>query len=390
MHRHEWSQPSLEREKVRPTAPGRPTKDAAMRRRPARWLALLIAACGLGASAAGAAAAPPVDAGAAEAKFRQLLGNAYGESWLEGGSLVVGVTNPALAGRVAAAGARARVVRHSASELRGIQADLDRRAGSAPARVAGWYVDHPSNSVVVEVVGSDPAARAFADHARSRGGPAVRVQQVAEARRPYWDLIAGQAIFGGGARCSLGFNARNAAGARFVITAGHCTNHAVTWSGVGGLIGPRAASSFPGDDFGTIQVTTTTPTWSSPLVDQYSAGPDLALLGWGQVPVGGRVCRSGSTTGWRCGTVQAFNQTVNYSQGTVFGLTRTDACAEQGDSGGPFVSQPIFFFGPYVSAQGLTSGGSGNCTFGGTTYFQPLNEVLTRYGLRLIDVLTPV
>jgi len=32
-------------------------------------------------------------------------------------------------------------------------------------------------------------------------------------------------------------------------------------------------------------------------------------------------------------------------------------------------------------AYGLTSGGSGNCTFGGTTYFQPVTEPLSVYGV---------
>ncbi len=51
-------------------------------------------------------------------------------------------------------------------------------------------------------------------------------------------------------------------------------------------------------------------------------------------------------------------------------------CAEPGDSGGSFISGS--------QAQGVTSGGSGNCTYGGTTYFQPVNEILRVYGLTLV------
>ena len=79
---------------------------------------------------------------------------------------------------------------------------------------------------------------------------------------------------------------------------------------------------------------------------------------------------------WHCGTVQAKNQTVRYAQGTVYGLTRTNVCAEPGDSGGSWLSGN--------QAQGVTSCGSGNCTSGGTTYFQPVNEILSAYGLRLV------
>lgn len=44
-------------------------------------------------------------------------------------------------------------------------------------------------------------------------------------------------------------------------------------------------------------------------------------------------------------------------------------CAEPGDSGD--------------QAQGVTSGGSGNRRSGGTTYHQPINEILRTYGLTL-------
>ena len=66
-----------------------------------------------------------------------------------------------------------------------------------------------------------------------------------------------------------------------------------------------------------------------------------------------------------------------YAEGTVSGLIRTNVCAEPGDSGGSLIAGN--------QAQGVTSGGSGNCTSGGTTYFQPVNEILSAYGLTLID-----
>ena len=92
---------------------------------------------------------------------------------------------------------------------------------------------------------------------------------------------------------------------------------------------------------------------------------------------GASVCRSGSTTGWHCGTIQQRDASITYPQGTVFELIRTNVCAEPGDSGGSFISVD--------QAQGVTSGGSGNCRQGGTTYFQPVNEILTAYGLSLRD-----
>ncbi len=71
--------------------------------------------------------------------------------------------------------------------------------------------------------------------------------------------------------------------------------------------------------------------------------------------------------------VTALNATVNYSQGSVTGMIRTTVCAQPGDSGGPLYAG--------TTALGLTSGGSGNCTSGGTTFFQPVVEALNPYGV---------
>jgi hypothetical protein len=45
----------------------------------------------------------------------------------------------------------------------------------------------------------------------------------------------------------------------------------------------------------------------------------------------------------------------------------------------PFVSGGALFAG--ATAIGTTSGGSGNCSSGGTTFFQPITEPLGRFGL---------
>ena len=54
-------------------------------------------------------------------------------------------------------------------------------------------------------------------------------------------------------------------------------------------------------------------------------------------------------------------------------MIRTTVCAEPGDSGGSLYGG--------TTALGLTSGGSGNCTTGGTTFFQPVTEPLSVYGV---------
>jgi streptogrisin B len=91
--------------------------------------------------------------------------------------------------------------------------------------------------------------------------------------------------------------------------------------------------------------------------------------------VGTTVYRRGSTTGTHSGRVTALNATVNYGGGDVVrGMIQTTVCAEPGDSGGPLYSNSGI-------AYGLTSGGSGNCSSGGTTFFQPVTEALSAYGV---------
>ncbi|HEV2780733.1 MAG TPA: S1 family peptidase [Actinophytocola sp.] len=314
-------------------------------------------------------------ANAAAQALTAQLGSTLAGSWFDAatGKLVVAVTDASRVQAVHAAGATARVVSRSAAQLDAQKSSLDAAEASAPKSVTGWYVDVTTNSVVAQVLGNDPAGVAWA------AAKGARTEYVAEAPRPLWNLIGGQAITTGGARCSLGFNAR-AGTARIVITAGHCTNIGSSWSGVGGTIGTRRGSSFPGNDYGAITVTSSAAV-STALVDRYSSGSDVTVAGSSQAGVGSSICRSGSTTGWRCGTIQAHNQTVRYPQGTVTGLTRTTACAEPGDSGGSFVSPNG---ATRVQAQGMTSGGSGNCSTGGIIFHQPVNEALSAFGATLV------
>ena len=285
--------------------------------------------------------------------------------------LVVAVTNRAVFDAVAATGAQPRLVAASYADLEQDLHVLDSRVGTQPAQVTGWRIDEEANTVVVDVVGGPTqGVKTFVaglNHVRVDYGQ-LPVSTTAE-------LLGGMAIFRSGSRCSLGFNARNAAGTVFVLTAGHCTNLGGTWtSNTGSTIGTVSGSSFPTNDYGRIQRTNSTFVPTSKVLTY----PNMtSVLGKTVAAVGTSVCRSGSTTGYKCGTIQAMNQTVCYSQGCVYQMTRTTACAEPGDSGGPYISTSR-------QAQGMTSGGSGNCTTGGTTFFQPVNEVLSVYGLTLV------
>ncbi|MDG4829692.1 alpha-lytic protease prodomain-containing protein [Solwaraspora sp. WMMD1047] len=299
------------------------------------------------------------------------LGADYGGSWLsaDGTTLTVAVTDPAEAARVRAVGAEPKTVGRSAGQLDTIKASLDRNAAAASPDVAGWYVDVAGNRVVVLAApGTESAVGRFVADS-GLGDDQVEVLTSTESPRPLFDVIGGEAFFIGNARCSVGFSVVGG-----FVTAGHCGAQGATTSGANRAAqGVFAASSFPGDDWGVVR---TNDDWVPQGVVRDFNGGTVPVAGSQPAPVGSSVCRSGSTTGTRCGVIQALNTTVNYPEGTVTGLTRTNVCAEPGDSGGSFISGD--------QAQGVTSGGSGNCTVGGTTFFQPVNEILAANNLTLV------
>jgi streptogrisin D len=288
------------------------------------------------------------------------------------GALVVNVLDAATARRARAAGATPRLVNRSLRRLEQIKRDLD-ATERAPVG-ASWSVDVPSNSVLVSVpAGSSLTTAAFLARARSYGG-AVRVERTTAVQTHAF--YGGQAILRGGSRCSAGFNTRSGSGRNYVLTAGHCTNLGGTWTTSSGqTIGPVAASSFPGNDYGAIRISN--PAALDPRGGVLYFGAFRDITGASRVPVGSSACKTGSTTGTTCGTVLAYNVTVNYAEGTVFGLTRTNICTQPGDSGGALFAGSL--------AQGITSGGTvGGCNPSFRSFFQPADEPLSVYGLTLL------
>lgn len=305
-------------------------------------------------------------AASAEKALRGSLGSkGFGGAWFDAAqnTLVVGVTSADGTATVEAAGAVAQRVDRSEDQLDAYQARLDAARASAPATVPGWYVDVATNRIVVQSAAAavDEAAAFVA----TAGVPAdaVTVTPSTEAPRAL-DVVGGNAYYIGGARCSVGFAVTGG-----FVTAGHCGTRGATTSSPSGTF---AGSSFPGNDYAYV---TTPGQRLVGAVNDY-AGGTVRVAGSNDAAVGSSICRSGSTTGWRCGTIQARNSSVTYAEGTITGLIRTSACAEPGDSGGSAISG--------TQAQGVTSGGSGNCSVGGTTYFQPVNEILNAYGVALV------
>ncbi|WP_367047550.1 S1 family peptidase [Streptomyces sp. Je 1-332] len=302
---------------------------------------------------------------------RKAAGATYAGSWYDAGTekLTVATTSARKADALRETGATVRVVSHSVKELDAAKARID--SLTAPKGVSSWHVAPRSNNIVVNVVAAqkdDNDVRRFVDRAR-KAGP-VQVETVAKAPSTFAaGTVGGDPYYTGNVRCSIGFSVHGG-----FVTAGHCgqTGAAVRgWDN--STIGNFQGSSFPGDDYAYVSVGNGW--WTVPVVLGWGTVSDQLVRGSAEAPVGASICRSGSTTHWHCGTVLAKNETVNYSQGAVHQMTKTSVCAEPGDSGGSFISGD--------QAQGVTSGGWGNCSGGGETWHQPINEILGRYGLTL-------
>ncbi|GGV62882.1 streptogrisin D [Streptomyces albaduncus] len=284
-------------------------------------------------------------------------------------SLVVNVLDEAAAEAVESAGAKARVVANSLAELKSARTTLQQDA-TIPG--TSWVTDPTTNKVVVTADRTVSEAQwAKLTEVVDGLGAKAELQRTKGEYKPF--IAGGDAITGNGGRCSLGFNVTKGGEPHF-LTAGHCTEGITTWSdSSGNVIGENAASSFPDDDYGLVKYTAEVDRPSE--VNLYD-GSSQAISGAAEATVGMQVTRSGSTTQVHSGTVTGLDATVNYGNGDIVnGLIQTDVCAEPGDSGGSLFSGD--------QAVGLTSGGSGDCTSGGETFFQPVTEALTATGTQI-------
>ncbi len=284
-------------------------------------------------------------------------------------SLVVNVLDKAAAETVESAGAKARIVENSLAELKSARTTLKQDA-TIPG--TSWAVDPSTNKVVVTadrtVTGAELTK--LSKVVDGLGG----TTELKRTKGEFKTFVAGgDAITGGGGRCSLGFNVVKG-GEPFFLTAGHCTESITSWSDSSGtVIGENADSSFPDNDYGLVKYTADVDHPSE--VNLYN-GSAQQISGAAEATVGMEVSRSGSTTQVHDGTVTGLDATVNYGSGDIVnGLIQTDVCAEPGDSGGSLFSGS--------SAVGLTSGGSGDCTSGGETFFQPVTEALSATGTEI-------
>ncbi|GAA2480090.1 alpha-lytic protease prodomain-containing protein [Streptomyces longisporus] len=315
------------------------------------------------------------EAGTRAGRLHNALGGHFAGAWVSGktsAELTVATTHAEDVPAIKAQGAKAVVVKAPLSALDAVKAKLDAAAVRVKTHdTPVWYVDVPANRVVVEATRQSAAAAFLKAAGVADRGVAVRLTK--DRPRLMADLVGGEAYYiNNAARCSIGFSITKGQQQGFV-SAGHCGKAGDKTTGYNKADqGTFQASTFPGKDMSWVAVNSN---WTATADVKGSGGRNTQVAGSVQGLVGASVCRSGSTSGWHCGTIEQHNASVDYAQGTVDGLTRTTVCSEPGDSGGPFLSG--------AQAQGVTSGGSGDCTAGGTTFFQPVNPILSTFGLTL-------
>ncbi|HEX5693815.1 MAG TPA: S1 family peptidase [Arenimonas sp.] len=326
-----------------------------------------------------------------ERQLAKAQGDRFAGSWLErkpNGDYRLVVATTSLQPQRAPADTEFRNVRHSAAMLGSSKREIDElvtRGARVPEGVYGWFVDVRNNSVTVNVApGAQKAAVGFIAASGADSGT-IRFQTMASAPMPLATFKGGSEYLSydgsGYWYCSVGF-AVTRQGAKGFATAGHCgsagdTAFVAVNRRTVSQIGAFAASNFPNSDRAWVQVDNNHTLL--PVVDGYGDG-DITVRGSTVAPIGAAVCRSGRTTGMHCGTIEAYNVSVQYPDATVNGMTQVKVCAEGGDSGGSFITGA-------GQAQGVLSGGNYSCKGKqanlATSYFQPINPLLQAYGLTL-------
>jgi len=213
-------------------------------------------------------------------------------------------------------------------------------------------VDGPEQAEAVAAAGATPISEPVA----GMGADFSDVEFGATA-----DLVGGTGwtyALGGGIYnlCSVGFNGRATSnGAHQFATAGHCLEgrsndstpiHQLvqskpnTLGGLGAQIGTRVPGSIQyGGNVDSARVAVAAGWTPRPTVSTWgggkgspTSGTPVTVRGATAGVVGAKLCKSGRTTGWSCGTVQGF-QTVQVEGHSVNSVI-ADVCAIPGDSGG--------------------------------------------------------
>lgn len=218
-------------------------------------------------------------------------------------------------------------------------------------------------SLVVYVTNKSDADKVAKAGAVAKVGAPVKADLTGLTFKPAENLYNGSGYFwvnanGSGYQCSVGFNGfASASGASQMATAGHCvsamdanskirvinqTAPGVTGS-AGTIFGAPVANSSTfgtgkGGDSGLVNVNSAV--IPVPSVTTWNGGAGnpsvttLPVTGMSSAIVGASLCKSGSRTGWTCGTVKYVDANISVSGGTVINSIIASVCVQPGDSGG--------------------------------------------------------
>ncbi len=316
------------------------------------------------------------------------IGNSYGGSWVnDAGELQVSATSPdALAGAVSD-GVVGHVVDFTSAELAGVVDTLNTDVLSPDSLLdslsTGWAVDVVENRLVIET--DDPGAvfslleSLGVDDRMVRFVPGVD-REMLQPGSPIHDAYADKFGWAGwsvganpGIGCSMGVPVVGG-----FISAGHCAMNdgdLIGFVGIEDTVG-RVESTILREMRDAAFIRLDAGRVVSPIIPGTASFGPIEILGVAEAPVGAEVCKVGLMTGRTCGKIVSRNHSILIGKHQVFGLIETDICASQGDSGG------VLMWGNQV--QGIVSSGGqdGGCK----SQYQPINQLLERFG---VDLMTP-
>jgi len=197
--------------------------------------------------------------------------------------------------------------------------------------------------------------------------------------------IYGSLVNGKYEQCTAGFNARNAAGDKVLITAGHCGRR--DWRAPNGLYfgaTGRVVVSPNGGDFQTVAYTNPS-YWKAPGRVLYN-GQRLPVRGILTPSNGARVCwRGGASATTRCGALFEVGGDSTVSGTTYHNTFKIHGCAIRGDSGGPIYAEVTdsLTHESVAFAIGIVQGVTGCSGSNNTVVGQPIRKVLRRWNLKL-------
>jgi putative cell wall-binding protein len=224
--------------------------------------------------------------------------------------------------------------------------------------------------LVVNVASGAEAAAVRAANATAEIGEPAPFDVNAQDFELLGDLVGGQGYYSVDSqyeyRCSVAFNGIDLTSLQNqFLTAGHCREAGtfdnglvremlqsrpdVPRSGVGAVLGQPIDSTFSLGNELDSGLVATDPGWSPvPRVGTWNsnngpvtAGAQQPVRDYARAIVGQSLCKSGRTTGWTCGTVQAVDQLVTVNDGGVekqINSYISSMCALPGDSGGAVIS----------------------------------------------------